>query len=133
MPDISATASGHPRQLFGRMPRMIALPVLASGASGVHCRSAAKSRWQFRANTSAHNFVVTFDESFKTRRRHSISNGGKTIRPTLHHYGLTTANLETMTKWYATVLGMAVVFETFSPLGKNVPITLSAAWVTNDE
>jgi len=28
---------------------------------------------------------------------------------------------------------MAVVFETFSPLGKNVPITLSAAWVTNDE
>jgi hypothetical protein len=81
MPDISATASGHPRQLFGRMPRMIALPVLASGASGIHCRSAAKSKWQFRANTSEHNFVVTFDEPCKTGRRHSMSNGEKTSRP----------------------------------------------------
>ena len=61
-----------------------------------------------------------------------MPNGEKMIRPTLDHYGLTTANLETMTKWYETVLGMAVVFETSSPLGKNVPITLSAAWVTND-
>jgi catechol-2,3-dioxygenase len=33
------------------------------------------------------------------------------IRPTLHHYGLTTANLKAMSEWYATVLGMSVVFE----------------------
>ena len=57
----------------------------------------------------------------------------KTIRPTLHHYGLTTANLKTMSEWYATVLGMSIVFETSSPLGKNAPITASAAWVTNDD
>ena len=44
-----------------------------------------------------------------------MSNGEKTIRATLDYYGLTTANLETMTKWYETVLGMAAVFETSSP------------------
>ncbi len=27
------------------------------------------------------------------------------IRPTLHHFGLTTARLEEMVDWYATVLG----------------------------
>lgn len=57
----------------------------------------------------------------------------KTVRPTLHHYGLTTANLQAMTKWYATVLGMSVVFDTSNPLGKDAPITASAAWVTNDK
>jgi catechol 2,3-dioxygenase len=56
----------------------------------------------------------------------------KIIHPTLHHYGITTANLETMAQWYATVLGMSVVFETSSPLGKDAHIQVSAAWVTND-
>ena len=56
----------------------------------------------------------------------------KTIHPTLHHYGLTTANLKRMSEWYATVLGMSVVFETSSPLGKNAPVTVNAAWITND-
>src|ERR1700722_14495905 len=55
-----------------------------------------------------------------------------TIHPTLHHYALTTANLKRMSEWYATVLGMSVVFETSSPLGKNAPVTVNAAWVTND-
>jgi catechol 2,3-dioxygenase len=50
---------------------------------------------------------------------------------TLHHYGLTTANLDGMSKWYAKVLGMSVVFETSSALGENAPIKVSAAWVTN--
>ena len=62
-----------------------------------------------------------------------MSDANRTIRPTLHHYGLTTANLKAMSEWYRTVLGMAVVFETSSPLGKNIPITVSAAWITNDE
>jgi len=56
----------------------------------------------------------------------------KIIRPTLHHYGLTTARLEVMARRYATVLGMSVVFETSSPLGKDSSIPVSAAWVTND-
>src|SRR5260370_9629758 len=29
------------------------------------------------------------------------------VRPTLHHFGLTTANLEAMVDWYAKVLRMA--------------------------
>src|ERR1700688_2074221 len=62
-----------------------------------------------------------------------MSDGQETIRPTLHHYGLTTANLKKMSEWYATVLGMAVVFQTSSPLGKDEPIQVSAAWVTNDD
>src|ERR1700721_3306895 len=62
-----------------------------------------------------------------------VSETQKTIHPTLHHYGLTTANLQTMVEWYATVLGMTVVFQTSSPLGKNASIQVSAAWVTNDD
>jgi catechol 2,3-dioxygenase-like lactoylglutathione lyase family enzyme len=62
-----------------------------------------------------------------------VSEIQRTIHPTLHHYGLTTANLQTMVEWYATVLGMTVVFQTSSPLGKNAPIQVSAAWVTNDD
>src|ERR1700721_1768176 len=57
----------------------------------------------------------------------------ETVRPTLHHYGLTTATLKKMWEWDATVLGMAVVFQTSSPLGKNASIQVSAAWVTNDD
>jgi len=56
----------------------------------------------------------------------------RTIHPTLRHYGLTTANLPSMLEWYATVLGMTVVFQTSSALGKDAPIQVSAAWVTND-
>jgi catechol 2,3-dioxygenase len=61
-----------------------------------------------------------------------MSEPNRVIHPRLHHYGLTTANLETMCKWYATVLGMSVVFETSSALGKDAPIKVGAAWVTND-
>ena len=53
------------------------------------------------------------------------------IHPRLHHYGLTTANLKTMSKWYATVLGMSVVFETSSALGKDAPIKVGAAWAVS--
>ena len=74
------------------------------------------------------------DPTLERRRKMTAdADGKKIIRPTLHHYGLTTANLETMSKWYATVLGMSVVFETSNPLGKDAPITVSAAWVTNDD
>jgi catechol 2,3-dioxygenase len=61
-----------------------------------------------------------------------MSDTNNIIRPALHHYGLTTANLETMSQWYATVLGMSVVFETSSALGSNTPFKAAAAWVTND-
>jgi len=62
-----------------------------------------------------------------------MSNDENIVRPTLRHYGLTTAQLEPMCRWYATVLGMSVVFASSSPLGKKAPISVSAAWVTNDK
>ena len=40
------------------------------------------------------------------------------IRPTLHHFGLTTANLQGMKEWYAKVLGMTPNHETTAPDGK---------------
>src|ERR1700676_2787172 len=61
-----------------------------------------------------------------------MSDMNKLIHPTLHHYGLTTANLDGMVQWYSTVLGMSVVFESSAPLGKDAPLPVSAAWVTND-
>lgn len=62
-----------------------------------------------------------------------MSDTKNTIQPTLHHYGLTTAQLKPMCDWYATVLGMSIVFATSHPLGKDAPISVSAAWVTNDQ
>jgi catechol-2,3-dioxygenase len=62
-----------------------------------------------------------------------MSDMNELIHPTLHHYGLTTANLDGMMQWYSTVLGMSVVFKSSAPLGKDAPIPVSAAWVTNDK
>ena len=39
----------------------------------------------------------------------------KTVRPTLHHFGLTTANLEAMLDWYCKVLGMTPNHQTSKP------------------
>jgi catechol 2,3-dioxygenase len=53
------------------------------------------------------------------------------IRPTLHHFGLTTACLEEMVAWYAMVLGMTPnlqLTDMVVPGGG----TASGAWVTND-
>lgn len=61
-----------------------------------------------------------------------MSDAKKIIHPSLDHYGLTTANLEGMVKWYATVLGMSVVSVSPAPLGPHAPFPVSAAWVTHD-
>jgi hypothetical protein len=60
-----------------------------------------------------------------------MSEAKKIIWATLHHYGLTTARLSPMLEWYAPVLGIEVVFASSRPLGKNAPISVSAAWVTD--
>jgi catechol 2,3-dioxygenase len=55
------------------------------------------------------------------------------VHPKLHHYGLTTANLDAMVEWYRKVLGMTVNFRLSTPRGApNVP-AFSAAFVSNDE
>jgi catechol 2,3-dioxygenase len=54
------------------------------------------------------------------------------VHPTLHHFGLTTANLEPMVDWYAKVLGMAPNHRSSTPAGPQTNVGLRAAWVTND-
>ena len=58
---------------------------------------------------------------------------GEIVRPTLHHFGLTTANLEAMLDWYGKVLGMTPNHQTSQPLGAKGPSGVRVAWVSNDE
>ena len=60
------------------------------------------------------------------------SDSGSLIRPTLHHFGLTTANLQGMKEWYAKVLGMTPNHETTAPDGATTLPPMRASWVTND-
>src|SRR5208283_512328 len=43
------------------------------------------------------------------------------VRPKLHHFGLTTANLEAMLNWYGKVLGMTSNHQTSKPMGSKGP------------
>ena len=55
-------------------------------------------------------------------------------RPTLHHFGLTTANLEAMLDWYGKVLGMTFQSPARpSHWGQEGPTGVRVAWVSNDE
>jgi len=56
------------------------------------------------------------------------------IHPKLHHYGLITANLETMTDWYRKVLGMTVNHHSTGSASEAHRAPFSAmAFVSNDE
>ena len=54
------------------------------------------------------------------------------VRPTLHHFGLTTANLEAMVDWYGKVLGMRPNHVTSKPAGEKSPPGVRVSWVSND-
>jgi catechol 2,3-dioxygenase len=55
------------------------------------------------------------------------------VRPTLHHFGLTTANLEAMVDWYAKVLGMEPNQRFSTPVGAPANCGWRTAWVSNDQ
>jgi catechol 2,3-dioxygenase len=57
----------------------------------------------------------------------------ETRLPTLHHFGLTTGNLEAMKDWYAEVLGMTPNHETSAPAATEGLPSMRASWVTNDK
>lgn len=54
-------------------------------------------------------------------------------RPTLHHFGLTTANLEAMVQWYANVLGMVPNHRSSPGQGSPAGSYFRAAWLSNDQ
>jgi catechol-2,3-dioxygenase len=67
-------------------------------------------------------------------KRPSGAAASRTIaRPTLHHFGLTTANLEVMVDWYAKVLGMKPNHLSSTPSGARPTSRWKTAWVSNDE
>src|SRR5260370_23827206 len=55
------------------------------------------------------------------------------IRPTLHHFGLTTANLEAMVDWYAKVLDLAPNHRPSTPVGAQAVSGWRTVWVSNDQ
>ena len=55
-----------------------------------------------------------------------------TVHPKLHHYGLTTANMETMIDWYRKVLGMTINHRSDMPPGERNGAPFSAvAFLSN--
>ena len=56
-----------------------------------------------------------------------------TIRPTLHHYGLTVSDTETMLDWYSKVLGTTLVHHSPKPAGAQTPAGARADWISNDK
>lgn len=57
-----------------------------------------------------------------------------TVHPKLHHYGLTTGNLDAMTDWYRKVLGMTINHHSTVPSETRNRAPFSAfAFVSNDE
>jgi catechol 2,3-dioxygenase len=55
------------------------------------------------------------------------------VRPTLHHLGLKTSNMDAMVDWYAKVLGMKPNHRTSTPSGPQGAGGWKIAWLSNDE
>jgi catechol 2,3-dioxygenase-like lactoylglutathione lyase family enzyme len=55
------------------------------------------------------------------------------VHPTLHHFGLTTANLDAMVDWYGKVLCMRPIHLTSRPAGSRSPRGMRVAWLSNDD
>jgi catechol-2,3-dioxygenase len=56
-----------------------------------------------------------------------------TVRPTLHHIGLKTSNLDAMVDWYSKVLGMETNHRSSIPSGIQADGEWKIAWLRNDQ
>ncbi|RFU69293.1 VOC family protein [Bacillus sp. V59.32b] len=54
------------------------------------------------------------------------------IRPTLHHFGIITGNLDEMVDWYNKVLGTTTILESSTSMGVDQNQAPVGAWLTND-
>ena len=61
------------------------------------------------------------------------SDNSSVIRPTLHHFGVTTRHLERMVDWYSKVLGMVSIYSTSNSLDSKSAVAMSIAFVSNDK
>jgi catechol-2,3-dioxygenase len=71
-------------------------------------------------------------QSHAAERQPAEPPGRAAVRPTLHHFGLTTANLTAMVEWYAAVLGMAPTHRAEPAVGAHARSRWRTTWVTND-
>ena len=78
-------------------------------------------------------YVAEMPQAKRERPLSSTSASRTSVRPTLHHFGLMTANLEIMVDWYAKVLGMAPNHRSSAPGGAPAVSVWRMAWVSNDE
>jgi catechol 2,3-dioxygenase len=86
--------------------------------STVECASRPSSDWQ--------------SETLADRR--PVASAARWIvRPTLHHFGLKTSNLDAMVDWYAKVLGMEPNHRTGASFGTQADSRWKIAWISNDE
>jgi catechol 2,3-dioxygenase len=60
------------------------------------------------------------------------SRNSSIIRPTLHHFGVETRQLERMVGWYAKVVGMDTIYSTSNAGGSDPSGPVGAAFVSND-
>jgi catechol 2,3-dioxygenase len=71
--------------------------------------------------------------TFPEKRLSGVSASRKIVRPTLHHFGLTTANLEAMVDWYAKVLDTEPKHRPGAPLAAHAVSGWRTAWISNDQ
>ena len=74
-----------------------------------------------------------YSSAAPVRHLSGVSARRTVVRPTLHHFGLTTANLEAMVDWYAKVLGMETNHRSRANTEGQSVGRWRIAWVSNDD
>ena len=73
------------------------------------------------------------EEQEKVEKISHVSESNSIIRPTLHHFGVTTKHLDEMIDWYAKVLGTKPNYQSTLPIGKGASLPARVVFVTNDK
>lgn len=71
--------------------------------------------------------------TFPEKRLSGVSASRKSVRPTLHHFGMTTANLEAMVDWYTKVLDTEPNHRPGAPAAAHAVSGWRTAWISNDQ
>jgi catechol 2,3-dioxygenase len=61
------------------------------------------------------------------------SDNSSIIRPTLHHFGVTTSHLGRMVEWYSKVLGMVTIYSTSNASESEAGMSPGLTFVSNDK
>ena len=84
-------------------------------------------------NAVADAHVARAAQLFSEKRAPGACASRKVVRPALHHFGLTTANLEIMVEWYSKLLGAEPNHGPSTPAGAQAISRWRTAWVGDDQ